>query len=254
MDKLPTQPDQALRQRAERLLDASSDETFASSSSSETKQLVHELVVHQVELEMQNEELRSAQQQLDASQARYFDLYDLAPIGYLTLNDRRLIQECNLFAAKMMGVNRNTLIKTPISQILFKEDQNIFYENLKKCVESNVSQHFEIRLIRAGKDVFWGLLQVIAIKGGEYWITVMDISHNKQVEFELQANQDKFRSIFEHAAVGVARIGLDGTWLEVNKKLCAIVGYSQQILLEKGFQDMLSLSETKGGPSTNCGI
>jgi two-component system cell cycle sensor histidine kinase/response regulator CckA len=239
MDKLPTQIDQVLRQRAEKLLDTNSEETYVTSSSSEAKQLVHELLVHQVELEMQNEELRSAHQQLDVSQTRYFDLYDLAPIGYLTLNDKRLIQECNLFAAKMMGSNRNNLIKAPISQILLSADQNVFYEYLKKCVESNAPQHFEMRLIRAAGDVFWGLLQVIAMKDGEYWLTVTDISLNKQIEAELQKSHYKFRSIFEQAAVGVARVSLDGTWLEVNTKLCAIVGYSQHTLLEQNFQDII---------------
>ena len=168
MNKRPTQTERVLRQRAERLLDASPDGDLVTSSPSEAKQLLHELLVHQIEVEMQNEELRSTQHQLDASQARYFDLYDLAPIGYLTLDDRRLIQECNLFAAKMIGVNRNTLIKAPISQILLKEDQFIFYENLKRCLESDAPQHFEMRLMRADGGVFWGLLQVIAMKAGEY--------------------------------------------------------------------------------------
>jgi two-component system sensor histidine kinase EvgS len=96
-----------------------------------------------------------------------------------------------------------------------------------------------MRLIRAAGDVFWGLLQVIAMKDGEYWITLTDISLNKQVEAELQESHNKFRSIFEQAAVGVARVSLDGTWLEVNTKLCAIVGYSQHALLEKNFQDII---------------
>ncbi|MFT7412307.1 MAG: PAS domain S-box-containing protein [Paraglaciecola sp.] len=239
MDKLPTQPEQALRQRAERLLDANYEKEFVSSSCLEAKQLLHELLVHQVELEMQNEELRSAHEQLDVSQARYFDLYDLAPIGYVTLDDRRLIQECNLFAAKMMGVDRNILLKAPISQILLDEDQNIFYENLKKSVELAVPLHFEMRLMRANGDVFWGLLQVIAMKANEYWITVTDVSQNKQVKAELQESHNKFRSVFEQAAVGVARLALDGSWLEVNIKLCAIVGYSQQVLLGKGFQNVI---------------
>ena len=155
MNKRPTLPVQELRQRAERLLDADENGDLATNSPSEAKQLLHELLVHQIELEMQNEELRSTQQQLDASQARYFDLYDLAPIGYLTFDDRRLIQECNLFAAKMIGVNRNTLIKAPISQILLKEDQIIFYENLKVCVELAVPVHFEMRLLRADGGFFW---------------------------------------------------------------------------------------------------
>ena len=238
MKQTPAQTEQELRQRAEQLLDASAKGELVINSPSEVKQLLHELQVHQIELEMQNEELRSAQQQLDSSRARYFELYDLAPIGYLTLDKRRLIKECNLCAAKMMGVDRSALINTPISNILLKEDQIIFYEHLKVCHETDGPQHFEIRLMRADGAVFWGLLQVMAMQSGEYGLTITDISDNKHVAAKLQQSENKFRSIFEQAAVGVASVGLDGAWLQVNKKLCDIVGYSQQALLSKRFQDL----------------
>ena len=238
MNRQSTQTDKELRERAESLLNASSEEALVTSSPFDVKQLMHELLVHQIQLEMQNEELRSAQQQLDVSQARYFDLYDLAPIGYLTLDDQLLIKECNLFASSMMGVSRNKLSKVPVSEILLKEDRIVFYENLKTCFELDVPQHFEMRLLGADGTVFWGSLQVVAMKAGEYWITVTDVSGNKKAETELLESEKKFRSIFEQAAMGVARLGLDGAWLEVNQKLCAILGYPQQSLLSKCCQDL----------------
>ena len=238
MNRQLNQTDKELRERAESLLSASSEEELVTSSPFEAKQMMHELLVHQIQLEMQNEELRSAQQQLDVSQARYFDLYDLAPIGYITLDEQRLIKECNLFAASMMGVGRNKLIKAPINKILLKEDQIVFYKNLEACIELDIPQHFEMRLLGADGTIFWGLLQVVATKAGEFWITVTDISSNKKVEAELLESEKKFRRIFEQAAVGVARLGLDGAWLEVNQKLCAIVEHSQQSLLSKCWQDL----------------
>jgi two-component system cell cycle sensor histidine kinase/response regulator CckA len=238
MNRNLTQTDKELRERAESLLSASLEEELVTSSSFEAKQLMHELLVHQIQLEIQNEELRSAQQQFDVSQARYFDLYDLAPIGYLTLDDQRLIKECNLFAASMMGVSRNKLIKAPISKILLKEDLKVFYINLKTCFELDAPQHFEMRLLGADGTIFWGLLQVVSMKASEFWITVTDISSNKKAEAELLESENKFRSIFEQAAMGVARFGLDGAWLEVNQKLCAILGYPQQSLLSKCCQEL----------------
>src|SRR5512142_816889 len=77
--------------------------------------LLHELQVHQVELEAQNQELREAHQLLEESRNRYADLYDLAPVGYVTLNPKLLIQEINLPGAALLGIERTRLIGLPFS-------------------------------------------------------------------------------------------------------------------------------------------
>ncbi|MEI7733567.1 MAG: PAS domain-containing protein [Verrucomicrobiota bacterium] len=89
--------------------------TGATPSVEDAAGLIHELEVHQIQLEMQNEELYLVQEELETTRAKYFDLYDLAPVGYLTLDEPGLIQEANLTAATLLGVDRGALLKQPFS-------------------------------------------------------------------------------------------------------------------------------------------
>lgn len=100
---------QALRRQAEEIARGNagqSPENIATLSPEETRRMLHELRVHQIELEMQNEELCRAQVELSAAKARYFDLYDLAPVGYCTISEQGLILQANLTAATLLGVAR----------------------------------------------------------------------------------------------------------------------------------------------------
>lgn len=101
---------EALRQRAEALAhDRAGEmpENLDALSHEAARSALHELRVHQIELDLQNEELRRAQQELEASQERYFDLYNLAPVGYFTLNDKSLILEANLGLPVVLGILRS---------------------------------------------------------------------------------------------------------------------------------------------------
>src|SRR5580658_6142786 len=96
---------------------------------------LHELRVHQIELEMQNEELRRAQEELEISRERYFDLYDLAPVGYFTLSEHGIILEANLTGAKLLGIARGALVKQPLSRFILPEDQDIHFRHRKALLE-----------------------------------------------------------------------------------------------------------------------
>jgi PAS domain S-box-containing protein len=185
MKTTPPESDQQLRLDAE---DAISKEDVAAEqalSLETTQTLVHELRVHQIELELQNEELRRTQHELSAARARYFELYDLAPVGYLTVNKNGLIEEVNLTAATMLRLSRSALLTQPISKILFHEDQDLYYLQRTRCFNSSVSLEWEMRLVRPGADPFWAHLQAVPAQDGQFWITFHDISERKQAEQEL---------------------------------------------------------------------
>ena len=128
MNDNPSDPWQAadLRRRAEAQAHAAAHPDTLTAE--QLRQLAHELQVHQIELELQNEELRRTQTALEVSRARYFDLFDLAPVGYLTLSAAGLIQEANLTAATLLGVTRTQLINWPFTRFILPEDQDTYYQ------------------------------------------------------------------------------------------------------------------------------
>src|SRR5512133_3603400 len=122
----PDHHNATLRQKAEAEFRESEAETIALSPD-ETRHLLHELQVHQIELEMQNDELRRTQAELDTTRERYFDLYNLAPVGYFMISEKGLILEANLTASTQLGVARNVLVKQPFSRFILPDDQDIYY-------------------------------------------------------------------------------------------------------------------------------
>ncbi len=139
-----------MRRQAEeiaRTKDAPSRESLEALSPEEARRTLHELRVHQIELEMQNEELRRTQAELDTARARYFDLDDLAPMGYCTVNEQGLILEANFTAAILLGVAREALVKQPFSRFVLKEDQSAFFRLYKQLFETG-AQVCELRMLR----------------------------------------------------------------------------------------------------------
>ena len=114
-DEGASNPAQTLRRRAEEKFRTLEDVELKDLGPEVTRQLLHELRVHQIELEIQNEDLCRAQAELDAARARYFDLYDFAPVAYLSLNEAGIILQANLTAATLLGVPRTLLLKQPLS-------------------------------------------------------------------------------------------------------------------------------------------
>ncbi len=164
-----------------------------------TQHLLHELQVHQIELEIQNEELRQTQERLEASRAKYFDLYDLAPVGYITVSEKGLILEANLTVATMLGVSRSSLVKQPITRFLFRGDQDVYYLHHKRLIETGEPQAWELRVTRPGGELFWARMEAtIAQDGGNgariCRAVMSDITERKQAESQRDATLQELRA------------------------------------------------------------
>ncbi len=110
------------------------------------RELIHELQIHQIELEMQNDELRNIQGELETARAKYLDLYDFAPCGYITLDTSQQVLEANLTIAEMLGVERSNLIGKHFSLFITPQDQDAFYLYVKDVLNHEESNTTEIRL------------------------------------------------------------------------------------------------------------
>ncbi len=186
-----------LRQKAEALAReraARAPEESATLSPVEIRKTLHELRVHQIELEMQNEELRTAQAEIEAGRARYFDLYDMAPVGYCTLSGQGLILHANLTATKLMGTTRGLLVGQPISRFILKEDQDIYYLHRKQLLEASEPQECELRLVKPDGTLFWAHLAgsaTQAVDGAPLSrMVISDITARKRVEKALRESED----------------------------------------------------------------
>jgi two-component system cell cycle sensor histidine kinase/response regulator CckA len=226
-------PEQAaeLRRRAEEMslkTAVQSPENLEALSPEETQQTIHELRVHQIELEMQNEELRRAQTELDAARERYFDLYDLAPVSYCTISEKGLILEANLTAATLLGVARGALVKQPFSRFILKEDQEIYYLHRKQLFEKGESQEFELRMVKIDGTPFWGLLKATAAQDGDgahvCRLVLSDITVRKQAEVALKSSEEFIRDILSSIDEAFVVIDRDYQIISANRAFCEQTG------------------------------
>ena len=205
-----------LRRRAEdldRRTAAQAPENLEALSSEEIRRTLHELRVHQIQLEMQNEELRRAQAELDAARARYFDLYDLAPVGYCTVSEQGLILEANLTAAGLLGVPRGALVQQRLTSFILPEDEDIFYRHRKKLFETGEPQACELRMAKKDRTELWVRLEATAAEdagGASVCRVVMsDITKSKQAEGALRESEDQYRTLADSGQALIWSSGLD---------------------------------------------
>lgn len=229
-----------LRMRAEMQLKTRKIEAEEAMSPEEMLQMLHELRVHQIELEMQNEELRRTQVELETLRSKYFDLYDLAPIGYVTLSGKGMLLETNVTFATMLNVPRGTLANQPISRFIHKEDQDIYYKHQKQLASTGMHQGCELRMMKPDATYFWAKIDAVPAteegKATVYRVVISDISVRKHAE-QLQAH---IEGVIQHDlrspacnAVNVATLLLEGQDLSgQQRQLLALLNNAGRQMLD----------------------
>ncbi len=184
-----------LRRAAEQLLQQrlSAVPGDLESSLPEASQLMlHDLRVHKIELQLQNEELQRSQEELEASLEAFFDLYELAPIGYCTVDAGGVITKANLCAANFFGVARRDLVDHPLTHFIDRQDQDSYYLLSKKLLESDSPQSIELRMVEGAGPTLWVHLTATAKvdKPGQplTMIVLTDVTERRRAQAALQTS------------------------------------------------------------------
>lgn len=191
-----------LRRQAEEIISgrvAMSTENLKALSPAVVLKLMHELQVYQIELEIQNEELRQTQSQLETARERYFDLYDLAPVSYCTVSEQGIILEANLAATELLGETRSDLVGQPISRYITKEYQDAYYLCRKLLFATGERQGCELHLVKTDGTTFWIYLTITSAKDSHgnmvQRMVLTDISEAKVMGLTMHKNDLRLRTL-----------------------------------------------------------
>ncbi|MFZ4778295.1 MAG: PAS domain S-box protein [Terrimicrobiaceae bacterium] len=199
------------------------------------RRLLHELQVHQIELEMQNAELQEASNQREVLLEKYTDLYEFAPVGYFTLTADSKIHQVNLTGARLVGMERSRLLGRPLTRHVVADLQPVFHAFLKRVFAGEGKQSCEVMLLRGGQPA-----QAVSIEARrspdklECRAAMMDITDRKQVEDRVRASEIRYRRLFEAAHDGVLILDPETRKItDANPFMTRLLGYSHDQLVGK---------------------
>ncbi len=248
-----------LRKKAEEILDSQLNRI--KQSSTDDNEIIHELRVHQIELEIQNEELRESQRKLEYSQRKYFDLYNFAPAGYFTIDKDGLILDVNLAGAALLGVGRRDLYNTAFIRYIAPDYRNQFHHHLLELQKNaDIKHNTELKLLKMDNGSFYAHLETMSIQDSdgffiEYRVAVTDITEVKNTEEALKESEERYREIFvNNPAVMIIIDPSNENIIDANPAASNFYGYSldqlvkmkiSDINVSDGFIEELQLAEAK---------
>lgn len=236
-----------LRSRAERMLKKSNPKEGYPVTHAELQRLVQELEVHQIELELQNEELLKARSELNAHLSQYTDLYDFAPIGYFTLARDGTILQSNLTGSHLLGIERSKLENRPFGLLIAVEYRPIFNGFLEKVFIDGAKVSCEVAIYKGERELLYVHIEARPFDNGQQCrIAVVDINERKRAEVGLQKSEKRYKDLVEHTSDWVWEIDTGIKYTYTNPRVFDIMGYSSaEEIIGKTLFDFMKPEEAK---------
>lgn len=223
--KRPIQTEDIVRKEATlRLKKKDHPDSVSLTEETTTASILHELQVHQIELEMQQNELIVARESAEAAADRYQALYDFAPVGFVSLNNTGHITQTNLTAASMLGIPRAKIKGLRLAAYVTEDSLSQFNSHLSNTFKGLNQPACEIKLCVDNKVSTLQMMMNINDDGLESLTVLTDISARKQTEVKLKLAA----SVFSNAREGIIITDIKGNIIEVNDTFTKITGYSRQ--------------------------
>ena len=242
---MPDPSPAALRLRAEQALKDQHPDAGTTKTAADMQRQLHELQVHQIELEMQNDELQESRNAMEVQLEKYSDLYDFAPVGYFSLDEQGVVTEANLSGATLLGVERSRLISRRIAAFIVPTSHAVFAEFLKQVFFGSDKPICDLELVTSGTLPRWARFRGTLANTGKdskKWgrVSIADISEIKQADDVLRRNAAIFPALIEQAPVGVYVI--DDAFLMHHVNAKALPVFSHVVpLLGRDFAEIINI-------------
>lgn len=236
----------SLRLKAEEIAFKNPSKNVSQYTEEEIKKLIQELQVHQIELELQNEELMLSRKEATEAAEKFSDLYDFTPSGYFTLNKQGEIIELNLYESTMLGGNRSVLKNQKFSVFVTDETKPVFNLFLGKVFKSKKKETCELTLSFDGSLPVYVFLNGFVPENGDIClVTMVDISVRKLVEMELVESESRYRTLFNASFEAVLLTAPDGEIFSANPAASRMFMLSEDELKQKGRNGILDLTDPR---------
>jgi PAS domain S-box-containing protein len=208
--------------------------------------LIHELEVHQIELEMQNDELMLANEKTTSSIEKYTELYDFAPLGYFTLSKKYVISDINHIGANMLGKDRSKLKNSNFLFFVSDDSKLTFLAFIDKVFQGETKETCELIISTNINTPLYVFLSGIVSENREYCLVCMiDLTERKLAEEALKTSEEKYRMLLNLAPDAFFQGDSKGCFSDVNNQAIELTGYSRQELLKMNIKDLFSTEDLK---------